>query len=367
MTAAEICEHWRRQRFQFPTVCERWGGIATATVALPHRAPRKYASTPITQIPDLAIEDAAELLGWYAAEGSADARRKQFMISQEIVVNPDHHAQIVELFRRLGIKFRAWERGIGACSVVLTEWLVEQCGTDSRNKRIPTWLKEQHPEILRITLDALIKGDGWAIGSSFGYKTISRRLADDVSEIAQKCGFGISMSLRHGEWSLGIRTIQNTPTLNIPPVPEHYIGHIHCCAVPNGLIYVRSGGKCFWSHNSAYAESYAIQKTIETLDGGEKPAVGLYGHWHKMLAGEYRNVWFILVPSTKDQDPFMRKKRIRSVVGGGIVTLEQDPETGAIFGMTPRLWRYFVKSYYAEQNRRWSHSGPVSLPARDTR
>lgn len=115
---------------------------------------------------------------------------------------------------------------------------------------------------------------------------------------------------------------------------------------------------------SSYADSYVVQKILESLDGGEKPAVALYGHYHKMLSGEYRNVWWVLVPSTKDQDPFMRKKKIRSVVGGGIITLEQDPETGAIIGMTPKLWRYFAKGYY---NDRWSHSHDINLPERDTK
>ena len=115
---------------------------------------------------------------------------------------------------------------------------------------------------------------------------------------------------------------------------------------------------------SAYADSYVVQKIIESLDGGEKPAVALYGHYHKMLSGEYRNVWWVLVPSTKDQDIFMRKKRIRSVVGGGIVELEQDPNTGAITGFTPRLWRYFNRGFY--ENGRWSHSGDIVLPERTT-
>jgi hypothetical protein len=112
---------------------------------------------------------------------------------------------------------------------------------------------------------------------------------------------------------------------------------------------------------SAYADSYVVQKILESLDGGEKPAFAMYGHYHKALAGEYRNVFWVLVPSTKDQDTFMRGKRIRSVVGGGIVELEQDPNTGGLVGMTPTIWRYFNKGYY---DNRWSHSGDVTLPDR---
>lgn len=113
---------------------------------------------------------------------------------------------------------------------------------------------------------------------------------------------------------------------------------------------------------SAYADSYVVQKIIESLDGGEKPAIALYGHYHKMLAGDYRNVFWVLVPSTKDQDVFMRKKRIRSVVGGGIVEVHQHPHDGALHTFKPWLWRYFNKGYY---EGRWSHSGDVNLPDRE--
>jgi hypothetical protein len=112
---------------------------------------------------------------------------------------------------------------------------------------------------------------------------------------------------------------------------------------------------------SSYAISYVVQKIIESLEGGEKPAVALYGHYHKSGCFNIRNVWAILVPSTKDQDVWMRGKRISSVVGGGIVDLEQDPETGAIISCAPNLRQYFNKGYY---NGRWSHSSDVVLPKR---
>lgn len=115
---------------------------------------------------------------------------------------------------------------------------------------------------------------------------------------------------------------------------------------------------------SAYAESYVVQKIIESLDGGEKPALALYGHYHKSLAGDYRNVFWVLVPSTKDQDCFMRKKRISSKIGGCIIEVSQHPEDGALHSFKPWLWRYFNKGYY--QNR-WSHSDAVTLPEREAR
>lgn len=121
------------------------------------------------------------------------------------------------------------------------------------------------------------------------------------------------------------------------------------------LAVVHPGG------GSAYALSYSVQKIIESLDGGEKPAVGIYGHYHKLWAGNIRNVWCLQPGTTKDQDSFMRKKKIEAHVGGVIVKLHQDPRTGAITGFQPDMRRYFTKGYY---DGRWSHSGSVALPER---
>lgn len=112
---------------------------------------------------------------------------------------------------------------------------------------------------------------------------------------------------------------------------------------------------------SAYALSYAIQKIIESLDGGEKPAVGLYGHYHKLWSGNIRNVWCLQTGTGQDQTPFMRKKRLEAHVGGTYVEMEQDPVSGAIINFTPTLHRYFNRGFYSG---RWSHHGPVTLPER---
>lgn len=110
---------------------------------------------------------------------------------------------------------------------------------------------------------------------------------------------------------------------------------------------------------SAYALSYTIQKIVESLEGGEKPAVGLYGHYHKLWSGNVRNVWCAQTGTTQDQTPFMRKKRLEAHVGGMLIGLEQDPNTGAIIGFTPTMWRYFNKAYY-QANDRWSKHGDVT-------
>lgn len=124
------------------------------------------------------------------------------------------------------------------------------------------------------------------------------------------------------------------------------------------LAVVHPGG------GSAYALSYSIQKIVESYEGGEKPGVGLYGHFHKLWAGIIRNVWCVQTGCQQDQTPFMRKKRLETHVGGTIVNLEQDPRTGAIIAMTPQILRYFNQGYYEDTNNRWSHHGKVITPRR---
>lgn len=125
----------------------------------------------------------------------------------------------------------------------------------------------------------------------------------------------------------------------------------HKTGLASILAVVHPGG------GSAYAISYTVQKIVESLDGGEKPAVGLYGHYHKLMCANVRNVWAVQTGCTEDQTTFMRKKKIDAHVGGLILGLEQDPNTGAIIGCTPQMFRYFVKGYY--QNR-WNLAGNVS-------
>jgi hypothetical protein len=57
-----------------------------------------------------------------------------------------------------------------------------------------------------------------------------------------------------------------------------------------------------------------------------------------------------------DQSVFMRKKGLEAHVGGLVMTLQQDPETGAIFRCVDDKLVYFDRKYY---NDRWSNATPV--------
>ncbi len=118
---------------------------------------------------------------------------------------------------------------------------------------------------------------------------------------------------------------------------------------------------------TGYALSYRPQRIIESMEGGEKPAILLLGHYHKLDPGLVRNSWYCQTGCSQDQTPFMAQKAIEAHVGGAIISLEQDPETGAITRFRPDCIRYFNKRYYFQTglgNNRWSGSGKPDLVPR---
>jgi len=137
---------------------------------------------------------------------------------------------------------------------------------------------------------------------------------------------------------------------------EAYVRLVHAKSGESTMLHLMHPGG-----GSAYAISYTVQKIVEGYDGGEKPAVLLAGHYHKLSYNMVRNVHAIQTGTTEDQTPFMRQKKLAAHVGGGICQLTQDPATGAIVACRVEFFNYFVKDYY---NGRWSMSGDVTLADR---
>jgi len=113
------------------------------------------------------------------------------------------------------------------------------------------------------------------------------------------------------------------------------------------MLLVHPGG------GSSYATSYAPQKYVEALQGGEKPSVILFGHWHKIFDLLIRNIICLGGGCTKDVDTFGRKMKISYHIGGMIVELWQDPK-GAITRYRVEKKQYFDRGYY---NENWSYTG----------
>ena len=85
---------------------------------------------------------------------------------------------------------------------------------------------------------------------------------------------------------------------------------------------------------SSYATSYAGQKYLDSLSGGDKPNILFVGHHHKSIYFQYRNVHYFEVPSTHSQSDWEKGKRIQNISGAWIVTVDFDEE-GTVTRIVP--------------------------------
>lgn len=105
---------------------------------------------------------------------------------------------------------------------------------------------------------------------------------------------------------------------------------------------------------SAYALSYTAQKIVESFQGGDKPAVLLLGHYHKMDFCLPREVFCVQGGCFQDQTPFMRKNKIQAHVGGWICRLIQAPD-GHVSRFAAEFVRFYDREFYTkgEKFKRW--------------
>ena len=168
-----------------------WRGTPLADI-VPDRVetrPRK-----LSQPKSLSGKLYCSVLGWMLSEGYSVDREKAFGISQSKI---DHRQTIRTLLEE--------ECGFKCCwsaSSVLVHcpdwWGHFRTLGNCRTKRIPSAVKQATKEELWALFEAMMDGDGhWATrGQSGTYYTISKQLADDVSEVAVKLGYVVSISNR---------------------------------------------------------------------------------------------------------------------------------------------------------------------------
>lgn len=97
---------------------------------------------------------------------------------------------------------------------------------------------------------------------------------------------------------------------------------------------------------SSYARSYAGQKQVESLQGGEKPAILVQGHYHVSNYMIERNIHVIGMPGFQDQTIFARKKRLRMDIGGALLEFKVHKDTGAVTRCKLEFNMFFDRGFY---------------------
>lgn len=182
----------------------------------------------------------------------------------------------------------------------------------SHFKRLPRFVMDLSPRLLKILLGALVTGDGSENNNKdntssigYSYSTVSKQLANDIYEIVFKAGYapnlitgtylkndGRNVDELIVTWSTtnygtepNVRTfdINNSNNGSGPQLMrKHYDGKVWCFTVPTGLFVTRRNGKITIQGNSA---QYDKDAKIFTHNAVEVERIG-YGQGIYDVSGD---------------------------------------------------------------------------------
>jgi lon-related putative ATP-dependent protease len=194
-----------------------------------------------------------ELWGWFITEGSSypDGHHKTIKITQ---VKTKTRKEIMDLLRRMHISFNTTFKDIKISHNVRLYNEFHKL-SHQEHRYIPQQLKELNSFYLKILLETLIKGDGTLYKDGrWRYYTCSKRLADDVQEIALKLGIATTVKqtspskTKTGRKQWYITNVNSEST--VIPKYVNYYGMIRCLAVKNETLYIRRNGRTAWCGNT---------------------------------------------------------------------------------------------------------------------
>jgi thymidylate synthase (FAD) len=214
---------------------------------------------------------------------------------------------------------------------------------EEREKVIPRELLALAPNLLQGLLDGLLESDGTRIERSTGverqtFYTTSRKLADQVQELALKLGRSASVRPhrhrpgdghygRKDRWRVTVYAPRNSrPALcrTRSEAPGHmgvepYDGVIHCVEVPNGTLYVRRNGYPVWSGNTPF-EHNAFRFHVRT-------PIFVAREWFRHRVGSF-NEFSMRYAKATDDFYVPAPEDVRTQVGkpGSYTFEEVDPE-----------------------------------------
>lgn len=213
---------------------------------------------------DVASELYCKLLAYYLADGSRHGATA-IKIAQ---TNND------EMFAELSaLPFKVWhdENKI----VIYNRQLTERFASygHATEKYIPDEIKGLSRRLLNVFLNAYVKTDGYAetsikaCGTTSQHRcvfTTSKRMADDLAEIALKAGLrpkfevrkyaGTKQTFRNGTYTINndlyvVHLNWRTTITHFAKESVHYDGNVYCVEVPNHTLYVRRNGQTVWCGN----------------------------------------------------------------------------------------------------------------------
>ncbi|MBT9144999.1 MAG: Anaerobic ribonucleoside-triphosphate reductase [candidate division WS2 bacterium] len=200
----------------------------------------------------LKISDYLEFMGWYLSEGSVyEPTKGDFRISIA-QSEKKYRSEMISLLKKMNFQFNnSSEFNIHLHSKEFFFYL-KQFGK-SREKYVPTNIKELDAASIRIFLTTLFKSDGTISkdGKFLKYYTNSERLAEDVCECLLKIGLCGTISRRKNMdiYMVSVENKHLTPIYRKKQKEVHYSGKVYDLSVKNTTLVVMRNGKIVVSGN----------------------------------------------------------------------------------------------------------------------
>lgn len=203
-------------------------------------------------------ETLLSLLGWYISKGRCNEKGQIEIVNR----NPKYRKEIMKLIKNLGLIAKDTQEKIEINSVMLSRFLLKECGHLAKNKKIPKWALAFSPKYLKYLYNSLMKGDGSKNRTlnTEVYHTKSEKLVDSMIELILKLGLSPRISVRE-TWnpkktkrnkSFIVRIIKhNKGSIEGKNIhSEIYKGLIWCLRVPSGNFFIERNGCIINSGNS---------------------------------------------------------------------------------------------------------------------
>jgi AraC-like DNA-binding protein len=228
------------------------------------------------------IDNFYNLIGYYVSEGSLNKDKSVFRLSQK---KPESAKRIQNLIDSLS---NTYKFSVSYSDSKGYEWrssdkklreIFSEFGDDCYTKMIPRKYIENTPvEYLETLLYSAIDGDGTIDNrenrNTMEYTTTSKQLADNIQEIAIRCGYRTNLIFsednrinRIGMWRVLIDTNDKDYVVITPSMCEkvYYQGKTYCLNVPNHIYLTRRNGKIAIQGNTARIKAILYERMIKSF------------------------------------------------------------------------------------------------------
>ena len=217
-----------------------------------------------------------KFLGYFISEGSINRDSPYCRLSQK---KNDSAARIREVLGDIKYKFKeSFTENKGYEWHIYSHELwnfLRQFGRNCYDRKIPIEIKNKSPSLLKYLLFAALDGDGTK-NKNYGwqYATTSQQLADDIQEIAIKCGYRAQLSYSDDKRgnrkrlyrvfisknSKGYISIESRNVSEI-----HYKGKVYSLNVPNHIYITRRNGKISIHGNTSKVKEILYERMIRAF------------------------------------------------------------------------------------------------------